>query len=59
MVAPQSCGSGGVAERQCWSLVAVARECEIVKGSLPESSLATYRRATTTGEAMEEKKRTD
>lgn len=68
MLPQQRCESGGgsrdlpgvgdrdVEERQCWSLVPVAKECGIQKESLPEFSLATYRRATTTSERMEEKK---
>lgn len=53
MLLQQRCESGGgsgdlprvgdrdMEERQCWSLVPVAKECGIQKESLPEFSLAT------------------
>lgn len=71
MLPQQRCESGGgrrdlpgfgdrdVEERQCWSLVPVTKELGIQKESLPKFSLATYRRATTRSERMEEKKRAE
>lgn len=52
-------GDSDLAERQCWSLVSGAKEFGIQKDSLPEFSLASYRRAAGTRERMEDRRRTE